>query len=306
MKETLISFRDLTRVLKDNSFNAKYALEDGIMMGFQKLGEVVGGRVMYPVRFDGLVIAFFLKGNVRVDINVNSYSVEEGSLLIIAPGNMVRFHLPEEVELSQFEVYYLILSKEFVDSLSTITHRNAQDRLKLYSNPCYRLTAEDRSVARDYFNLTRKIMFSSLKNRKEIIMGLVSSMSFYDSSARIVNPDSPVISSDNTPRKADKTFETFLALASEYHVRERGLTFYAKKMSLSRKYLGRVVKKVSGRKGTDWINDMVIMEAKSLLKFSDKAIKEIVINLNFANQSVFYKYFKAHTGMTPSEYRSSK
>jgi AraC-like DNA-binding protein len=40
-----------------------------------------------------------------------------------------------------------------------------------------------------------------------------------------------------------------------------------------------------------------------MLKYSDKSIKEIVYELHFPNQSVFYKFFKAHTGMTPSEYR---
>ncbi len=34
-------------------------------------------------------------------------------------------------------------------------------------------------------------------------------------------------------------------------------------------------------------------------------IKEIVSRLNFPNQSVFHKFFKAHTGMTPNEYRNS-
>jgi AraC-like DNA-binding protein len=34
-------------------------------------------------------------------------------------------------------------------------------------------------------------------------------------------------------------------------------------------------------------------------------IKGIVYKLHFVNQSVFYKFFKSHTGMTPSEYRNS-
>ena len=46
-------------------------------------------------------------------------------------------------------------------------------------------------------------------------------------------------------------------------------------------------------------------EAKNLLKYSGTTIKEIVFKLNFPNQSVFYKFFKARTGMTPTEYRNS-
>jgi len=100
-------------------------------------------------------------------------------------------------------------------------------------------------------------------------------------------------------------FEQFLHLVTEYHNSERGMSFYAEKLCLSPKYLSKLVKNVSGRSAPDWIDSFVILEAKNMLKYSDLAIKEIVYKLHFPNQSVFYKFFKNHTGMTPSEYRNS-
>ena len=47
-------------------------------------------------------------------------------------------------------------------------------------------------------------------------------------------------------------------------------------------------------------------EAKALLKYSGMSIQEIAYCLNFPNQSFFGKYFRSHTGMTPSAYRMSK
>ena len=63
------------------------------------------------------------------------------------------------------------------------------------------------------------------------------------------------------------------------------------------------MREASGRSAPEWIDSFVILEAKNLLKYSEKSIKEIVFALHFPNQSVFYKFFKAHTGLTPSEYR---
>ena len=83
------------------------------------------------------------------------------------------------------------------------------------------------------------------------------------------------------------------------------MTFYADKLFLTPKYLSKLVKSISGRSAPDWINSLVILEAKNMLKYSDMTIKGIVYKLHFANQSVFYKFFKSHTGMTPSEYRDS-
>ena len=103
--------------------------------------------------------------------------------------------------------------------------------------------------------------------------------------------------------RMNQVFERFIALVTEYHTTERGMAFYADKLCLTPKYLSKLVKQATGRSAPDWIDSFVILEAKNLLKYSDKTIKEIVFALHFPNQSVFYKFFKAHTGMTPSEYR---
>jgi len=49
-----------------------------------------------------------------------------------------------------------------------------------------------------------------------------------------------------------------------------------------------------------------VMEAKTLLKFSERSIQEIAYALNFPNQSFFGSYFKRLTGMSPSQYRNLK
>lgn len=82
------------------------------------------------------------------------------------------------------------------------------------------------------------------------------------------------------------------------------MTFYANKLCLTPKYLSKLVKQASGRSAPDWIDEFVILEAKNMLKYSNMPIKEIVFRLNFPNQSFFYRFFKTHTGMTPSEYRN--
>ena len=83
------------------------------------------------------------------------------------------------------------------------------------------------------------------------------------------------------------------------------MAFYADKLCLTPKYLSKLIKQASGRSAPDWIDDFVILEAKNLLKYTDLTIKEIVYKLHVPNPSVFFKFFKAHTGLTPSEYRNA-
>ena len=69
------------------------------------------------------------------------------------------------------------------------------------------------------------------------------------------------------------------------------------------KHLSTVVKEISGKTAGEWIDSLVVLEAKALLKSSELSIQEIADELHFANQSFFGKYFKHHTGMSPKEYR---
>ena len=108
-----------------------------------------------------------------------------------------------------------------------------------------------------------------------------------------------------TTSRSRMIFDQFIKLVSEYHTKYRNVGFYADKLCLTPKYLSKLIKDVSGRSAPDWIDSYVILEAKNLLKYSNVAIKEIVYTLNFPNQSVFYKFFKSRTGMTPSDYRSA-
>ncbi len=82
--------------------------------------------------------------------------------------------------------------------------------------------------------------------------------------------------------------------------------FYAAQLNLTPKYLSTLIRQTSGRTASEWIDDYVILEAKNLLKYSTMSVQEIAYSLNFPNQSFFGKYFKNHTGQTPSGYRMSR
>ena len=88
-------------------------------------------------------------------------------------------------------------------------------------------------------------------------------------------------------------------------MKERSIAFYADKMFITPKYLSRVVKETSGVDIQQWIDDMVIMAAKALLKSSNMTILQISEDMSFANPSFFGTYFKKRTGMTPVQYRES-
>ena len=108
-------------------------------------------------------------------------------------------------------------------------------------------------------------------------------------------------------RQVFQLIKTILAsdmeLVRQYSKQERNVRFYARRLNITPKYLSTVSKDVSGKTAARWIDEAVILEAKSLLRYSGMSIQEIAYHLNFSTQSFFGKYFKQHTGYSPSRFK---
>ena len=93
-------------------------------------------------------------------------------------------------------------------------------------------------------------------------------------------------------------------MLGEHFREERSVGFYARQLCITPKYLTTLIKRISGQSVSEWIDNYVILEAKTLLKYSTMSIQEIAYYLNFPNQSFFGSYFKRNTGMSPSQYKA--
>ncbi len=279
------------------------------------IGEASGERVeqnqailrmlQYPVRFDGYIIFYLKKGHFSVDVNLHTFEVREHSLMINVPGNIVKVSQYDEDHIDQLDLVFVLISKEFMSGIQFDFGKVFQDGLNLLHNPCIILDDFQMAVANDYMNLARKLIGASFAYKRETIGSLLTSLTYLAADVWSKQVDEArKLALDPHATRSNQVFEHFLTLVSEHHNTERGVAFYADKLCLTPKYLSKLVKTASGRSAPDWIDSFVILEAKNLLKYSDLPIKEVVYRLHFPNPSVFHKFFKAHTGLTPMQYRN--
>ncbi|MBR2063721.1 MAG: AraC family transcriptional regulator [Bacteroidales bacterium] len=257
----------------------------------------------HPCRFDGLLMLYCISGHVKLSVNLNEYEVSGNHLVITTPGKILK--VAEVSEEQDLRYIILAMSREFASELRIDMKPLINDGIALMETPVIGLEEDDVELMSQYLSLMAQVIMMKGDYQNDALRSLVSSMLCIIAGVWREKMEEARKTSPQSTSRSRMIFEQFIKLVSEYHTKHRNVGFYADKLCLTPKYLSKLIKTASGKSAPEWIDAYVILEAKNLLKYSDITIKEIVYRLNFPNQSVFYKFFKARTGMTPSEYRAS-
>ncbi|WP_147277175.1 helix-turn-helix domain-containing protein [Runella aurantiaca] len=97
--------------------------------------------------------------------------------------------------------------------------------------------------------------------------------------------------------------EQYKKALSQHIYQKQKITDYAELLSVSPNHLNKCVKKTLGKSAHDLLNEMLLLEAKVLLKQTNLNVTEIAYRIGKNEISDFARFFKSQTGMKPSEYR---
>jgi len=84
----------------------------------------------------------------------------------------------------------------------------------------------------------------------------------------------------------------------------RSVAEVAKAMTISPKYLSRVIRAKTGHPPLYHIHQYTVRAIERQLKYSDKTIKEISACMGFPSLAFFGKFVKDHLGVSPKDYRA--
>jgi AraC family transcriptional activator of pobA len=89
-----------------------------------------------------------------------------------------------------------------------------------------------------------------------------------------------------------------------YHItKDKSVRFYASELNVTPNHLNKSVKLTLDRSASALIDEMLILEAKVLMQKNNLSISEIAFEIGVEDVSYFGRFFKKHTGFTPTEYR---
>ncbi|WP_066632129.1 helix-turn-helix domain-containing protein [Labilibacter marinus] len=81
---------------------------------------------------------------------------------------------------------------------------------------------------------------------------------------------------------------------------------YADLLFKSPKTLSNLFSKISSKTPLQYIQDRKMLEARRLLRYTDKSVKHIAIEIGFEDIQTFGRFFKKNEGVSPSFFRENK
>ena len=81
------------------------------------------------------------------------------------------------------------------------------------------------------------------------------------------------------------------------------VTSYARQLHMTPKHLTSAIKKEEGRSAKQLMQEIILLEAKTLLLQTDLPVADIAFRLGFRDASHFNKMFKTLTRITPTTFR---
>ncbi len=257
------------------------------------------GKLVYndtSVQVDAFAFAVFTSGTTQMSIETKNCESTPGTMLLYTPLSMVqiRQHKDVRMRLLIFDREVFATFSHSLDLVSLIS-RIRSNNMIIYPSP------EQLELVNILLDSIDRMIRLNSANSLAMVGNTIYSL-FLTIENVLSNTPDPVLqqSYKNRPREMVEAFIHHLTIN---YKEERTVKFYAQKLCLNPKYFSAMMKKITGQTAAEVIDIFVILEIKKRLQYSSNSIQQIGIEFNFKSQSFFGRYFKKHTGLSPSEYR---
>lgn len=254
----------------------------------------------FPCHIDAFIIGVGTEGETSVSFNLHEFKLKKDSIFIFTPKNVLQVNSQQ-----YFKADVIAISPDFMRRINIDIKNMMPLFLKFVENPALTLTPEEsRSMRGMIAQIERETRGPETHFSFDIVSGLIAATIYKVGDIMYHYLAEHPEGQNNSHNRAEEYFKQFTHLLGEHFREERSVGFYARQLCITPKYLTTLIKRISGQSVSEWIDNYVILEAKTLLKYSTMSIQEIAYYLNFPNQSFFGSYFKRNTGMSPSQYKA--
>lgn len=249
--------------------------------------------------------AIFLKEVKCGDLQYgkNTYDYQEGTLVFIAPGQVVGGNSSGDVY--QPKGYALVFHPDLIHGTPLGRHIQDYTFFSYQSNEALHLSERERKLVLDCFSkIEHELEHAIDKHSKRLVVSNIELLLNYC----IRFYDRQFITRDHVHKGILERFEHLL---NQYFLSDRPQTvglpsvaYFANELHLSANYFGDLVKKETGKSAQEYIQAKLIDVAKEHIFDTHKSVSQIAYELGFKYPQHFTRFFKQQVGQSPNKYRS--
>lgn len=247
--------------------------------------------------------ALYLKENkgCKLSYGRTPYDFDEMTVTSFAPGQVVKVERNPEVSFAKFTA--LVFHPDLLSRTALGRQMNRYEFFSYSSTEALHLSAQEVEVFRGVLAMIEQELHRAIdKHTRELIVSNIElllnyCLRFYDRQ---------FITREEINHSVVKNFLDLLDDYIAAKAQSEGLptvAYFADKCCLSSGYFGNLVRVETGRTAKDIIADHLLAHAQQLLNDEALTITLISQRLGFEYPQHFVRFFKSHTGRTPSAYR---
>lgn len=231
------------------------------------------------------------------------YDYQEGTLVFIAPGQI----LGVQPGVTSFapKGWALLFHPELIKGTSLGKHIQEYHFFSYDINEALHLSEKEKQIVLDCFVKIQYELDRPIDNHSKKLIAANIEL-FLNYCTRFYDRQFITRSYSHTG-----ILEKFETLLNEYYSTNQpqshglpSVSYCASALNLSANYFGDLIKKETGKKAQEYIQEKVIDLAKERIFDLDKSIAEVAYQLGFKYPQHFTRLFKQKTGISPTTYRT--
>lgn len=255
-----------------------------------------------------VLIVICTEGHAVATINGRKYEIQKNDMVLFVQPDL----LLSAMVSTDFRCNIAGISMQKIQEIIHGDGRLVEYYFFFNQHPVIHLAEDEVDIFERYKALSRPK--KDIKFKKEVTNGILQAMLYevlsfcavrfqdYKEQHMVSILGNPVALEDSNSHEKDIA-KRFLTLLVEDDGNHRSVQHFADQLCITPKYLSTIVKSVTGRSPSAWIQEKTIDKICKLLTTTAISCKEIAFQMDFCNSSSFGKYVKHNLGCSPQEYR---
>lgn len=250
----------------------------------------------FPFRTSFFGIGLCRQGQTDLQVNLETYTIKPDSLIIMGPAVIRRW----TNQTADYSTTALFFTEQFFieDNVNPTLLRHFSFFGPNAANVLPLTSAEAATVWR-LLQEVKQVLAGESQRKAQLIRGYAYIL--LNLTADYYERHLPAAAW--LPRQPLELVNRFKQLVSDEYHHRRLVADYADLLCVTAKHLSETVKAATNKTAGEWIDEMVLMEAKVQLKQTGLSVSQVADSLHFSDASAFGKFFQRQTGLTPLAYR---